>query len=222
MPKGIFIRTEEYRQKLRKPRSEETKQKIRDNHADFSGENNPNFGKIPWNKGLKGQKRKPLSEEHKEKISISHRGIKCAEETKQKISNANKGQKRKPLSEEHKEDIRKSKRGKLCGIDNPNWKGGITNTPYCEKWTEELREEIRKRDNRICQNCGKTELNNNRKLSVHHIHYDKENCYPDLIALCNGCNAKVNQNRDYWEKYFMKKLEERNLLNYFEKQKANI
>ena len=31
--------------------SEETKRKVSKNHADVSGENNPMFGKIPWNKG---------------------------------------------------------------------------------------------------------------------------------------------------------------------------
>ena len=77
---------------------------------------------------------------------------------------------------------------------------------YCYLWTEELRETIRVRDNYICQECSKTELENNRKLSVHHIHYKKEDCYPDLITLCGSCHAKANFNRDYWENRFMNKI----------------
>ena len=37
--------TEEHKQKLRVPKSEEHKQKMRDNHADFTGKNNPMYGK---------------------------------------------------------------------------------------------------------------------------------------------------------------------------------
>ncbi len=70
---------------------------------------------------------------------------------------------------------------------------------------------LHERDNRTCQLCGVKE-NGRKKLNVHHIHYDKPNCEPDLVSLCNCCNAKVNFNRDYWELYFMKLLESKNLL----------
>lgn len=172
-------KTEEHKQKISNAKigipssnkgkhpSEETKQKMRDNHWDCSGENNPNYNR-------------EFSDEHRKRISENHA------------------------------DFSKEK--------HPNWKGGISKSPYCEKWTEELREEIRNRDGRICQECGKTEIENKRKLTCHHIHYDKESCYPDLITLCVSCNSKVNFNRDYWEEHFMKKLKERKLLNYFGKK----
>lgn len=70
-----------------------------------------------------------------------------------------------------------------------------------------LKEHIRNRDNRICQLCGAKE--NGKKLAVHHVHYDKENCEPDLITLCQGCNSKVNFNRDHYEKLFMNNLKDR-------------
>lgn len=60
--------------------SEETKKKMKESHADFSGENNPMYRKIPWNKG------KHLFKKHKEKISKANKGIVRSEETKQKIS----------------------------------------------------------------------------------------------------------------------------------------
>jgi len=98
-------------------------------------------------------------------------------------------------------------------VNNPNWKGGISFLPYCYKFNNKLKEEIRERDNQTCQLCGKNEDENGQKLSIHHIHYDKENCDPDLITLCNSCNGKVNGNREYWEEYFMDKLYERFSIN---------
>ena len=83
-----------------------------------------------------------------------------------------------------------------------NWKGGITPQPYCKKFNNKFKEAVRERDDYTCQLCGCEQEDNGRRLSVHHIHYDKENCYPDVIALCNACNVKVNVNREYWEKYF--------------------
>jgi len=98
------------------------------------------------------------------------------------------------------------------GSNNPNWKGGTSFLPYCLKFNKELKEKIRIRDNRICQLCGKSEEANGQKLSIHHIHYDKENCYPDLISLCRSCNCKVNGDRIYYINLFMNKLNDKNLL----------
>ncbi len=86
---------------------------------------------------------------------------------------------------------------------------------YCILWTKELREEVRIRDSYVCQKCGlkQSDLTEFHKHhSVHHIHYDKQNCYPDLICLCSSCNSIVNFNRSYYESLFMNKLNERNLL----------
>lgn len=104
-----------------------------------------------------------------------------------------------------------------CGVLNPNYIDGRSKFPYCFKWTESLRESVRLRDSYQCQNCGKkqSELSGFYKhLSVHHIHYDKQNCYPDLITLCQSCNSIVNKKsmRSYYESLFMNKLNERNLL----------
>jgi hypothetical protein len=166
------------------------------------------------NHHFKGVKRGPLSEKHKQNISQTLMGnipwnkgkSNCvSEQGKQNISKANKGRTawNKGL-----------KLPQYSGENGCNWIDGRSFKPYCKKFNEFNKEQIRNRDNRICQNCAKTELDNYQKLSVHHIHYDKENCKPDLITLCNSCNVKANGNRDYWEEYFMKKLKERNLLNY--------
>jgi hypothetical protein len=69
--------------------------------------------------------------------------------------------------------------------------------------------------NRRCLGCDKI-LSSvehewcGRRFPVHHIHYDKKNCDPDLITLCASCNSKVNFDRDYWENFFMTKLKELN------------
>ena len=93
---------------------------------------------------------------------------------------------------------------------HPMWEGGISFLPYCSKFNDDLKESIRERDNRTCQYCGYKE--NGEKLSVHHIHYDKENCNPDLISLCRVCNSKANTTREQYEMLFMNKLNERELL----------
>lgn len=93
------------------------------------------------------------------------------------------------------------------GSLNHSWKGGISNNPYPDEWGDYLRESIRNRDNYICKECGihQDELKGIfKKLDVHHIDYDKDNCNPNnLISLCRICHAKTNFNREYWKNYFM-------------------
>jgi 5-methylcytosine-specific restriction endonuclease McrA len=99
------------------------------------------------------------------------------------------------------------------GENHPNWQEGISKLPYAFEFTQELKESIRKRDNYTCQNCGMTEeehlIVTGRVLHIHHIDYNKKNCKEDnLITLCQGCNSKVNFNRDYWYAYFKYIMEE--------------
>lgn len=98
------------------------------------------------------------------------------------------------------------------GEKHPSWKNGISFIPYCHKFNNVFKESIRKRDDYTCQLCQFEQKLNGRKLDVHHIHYDKENCEPDVVILCRSCNARVNINRDYWEKFFEDQLEQRGLL----------
>jgi len=92
----------------------------------------------------------------------------------------------------------------MRGEDYWNWQGGKTEILYPLEWTAELREFIRERDGNTCQLCGKTKKEENRNLSVHHIDYNKQNCNPkNLIALCGGCNVKVNYNRASWGFIFL-------------------
>ena len=87
------------------------------------------------------------------------------------------------------------------GKNSSTWQGGLSFYPYNEKWNYKLKEEIKKRDNYICQVCGKKQIG--RNLDVHHINYSKTNCRKsNLITLCNSCHTKTNYNRSFWYAYF--------------------
>lgn len=170
-----------------------------------------NFGKNPnsrngfkkghkLNVGNKWNVGKKISEETKLKMSEAGKGRMVSEETGLKISKAKMGH---TVSAETREKLKKYKGEKASG-----WRGGISFLIYPQDWTDDLRESIRKRDNYTCQidDCGihQDELKGfHKKLSIHHIDYDKENLNPNnLIALCKTCHNKTNSNRDYWIKYF--------------------
>ena len=90
--------------------------------------------------------------------------------------------------------------------NNPSWKGGKSFEEYGAEFDNELKEQIRLRDNYKCQTCGCTQLENGRQLDVHHIDYDKHNCNcNNLVALCMSCHSKTNYNRGKWIKRFQKK-----------------
>lgn len=176
-----------------KTHTEETKKKMRENHQDYSGENHPRYGK-------------PVSQEQRDKISNN-------KERSRKISLALTGVKK---SKKHNRKVSRTRIQKELskGENNPNWKGGISFLPYCKKFNNQLKRAVRKRDHYTCQRCGKRQKKHGRRLTVHHIHFDKKNCFPDLITLCTGCNTIVNYKRKSSEKRFMKNLKERNLLNW--------
>lgn len=159
---------------------------------------------------ISGKRRKPiipkgskLSEKHKSSLRKSKEGINPWDYFKDPESV------RKKQSE-----YRIGRTGVLC----PSYIDGRSKFPYCEKWTRRFREQVRNRDNYTCQFCNKTQEDELYKttqiLAVHHIHYDKQNCYPDCITLCKSCNSKVNKKslRKYYESLFMNKLNDRKLL----------
>jgi hypothetical protein len=96
----------------------------------------------------------------------------------------------------------------IKGENNPNWRGGLSKLPYTQDWTEDLKDSIRKRDNYFCQICNKSQEETGRKLDVHHIDYDKENCDPNnLISLCHSCHTKTTSgNRERWKVYFYRRV----------------
>lgn len=96
----------------------------------------------------------------------------------------------------------------ISGENNHNWNNGSSYAPYCHLFNKDLKERVRLFWNRECAICGKTEKQNGKKLSVHHVNYEKKVCCDDeliqsvqrlFMPLCQSCHAKTNHNREYWE-----------------------
>ena len=185
---------------LGKHHSEETKKKIALAHTGykFSNETKKKMSLAKIGKSFRlGCKH---TEESKQKMRLSHIGHipwcigkKLSIEHKRKLSIAHKG---KILSKEWKRKISE-------GVERHYWETGKTCKIYALGWTNTFKEQIRYRDEYKCQLCGIPEIENGRKLDVHHIDYDKKNIKQDnLVSLCFGCHKKTNYNREYWKQYF--------------------
>ena len=143
---------------------------------------------------------KDFTIETREKMgyNASHR----SEETLEKMRVSQLGKKhtittRKKISDNHVD---------VSGNKNPSWLGGISFDIYCSLFNEEFKELIRNKHNRQCFLCGMLEKDNDQKLSVHHVNYDK-NCLCgtkcEFVPLCKSCHSKTNHNRKYWEELIM-------------------
>jgi len=135
-------------------------------------------GCIPFNKGLSGSEwggfEKGYTPWNKDKEIGPH-----SEEWRKKISESNSGEK------------------------HWNWQNGKSFEPYPLGWTKTFKEQIRRRDEYKCQNCGVPETETGRKSDVHHIDYIKENLNPiNLISLCKKCHGRTYTNRHHWIKYY--------------------
>lgn len=172
---------------------------------------------------LNRHKGEPLSEEHKRKISLKRKGIPVSEETRRKMSESKEGGspwnlgKRVPHPKDCKcpfcigisgdknpakrEDVRIKLReshvnNNLFLEKNPAWRGGVSFEPYSPEFNDGLRENIKKRDNYNCAECGLTEEENLKRfkkgLIIHHIDFNKKNNNEiNLITLCHKCHAKI-------------------------------
>lgn len=98
----------------------------------------------------------------------------------------------------------------IVGKNSHSYVNGSSFEDYPEEFNEALKESIRKRDNRTCQECRHTEKQLGYKLSIHHIDYDKTNLNEsNLISLCKSCHAKTNYNRDDWIQYYKQTIGEK-------------
>lgn len=169
------------------------------------------------------KKGKKHSDETRAKMRESHKNI--SYKTRIKIRDAKIGVKQTPehianhataikgkkYSQEHCQNISKSLKGKYCGVNSSAWKGGVSYEPYCVLFNNEFKERVRENYGRKCVECGKEE--NGKKLSVHHVNFDKSSCCSDVkplfVALCASCHAKTNYNREYWEERYTKLINEK-------------
>lgn len=83
-----------------------------------------------------------------------------------------------------------TKSGAFSGKNNLAWQGGDINY-YGPNWLSQ-RKKVRERDNYTCQDCGLTEKEYGRELSVHHIipfrefngDWEEANKLKNLVSLC--------------------------------------
>ena len=200
----------------------EIKEKMKRNHADVSGKNNPMFGVHRFGKNSPGFKDGRTIIKHycidcgKEINWQSLRCRECADKARRKPQNY--------CIDCGKKISINAKRCRSCAIKNyirdnprptgenhPNFIHGQGYSPYPIEFNDALKAKIRKRDNYTCQNCNITEEEHiivfGQKLSIHHIDYNKNNCEEDnLIAVCYNCNIRANFNREYWRKYFKSRI----------------
>lgn len=107
-----------------------------------------------------------------------------------------------------REKVSKTRKERKCGYIH-----GRGYEPYSKEFNSKIKEQIRERDNYICQNCGMTQEEHlviySRDIEIHHIDYHKQNCSKNnLITLCKICNIRANFNRDYWQEHFTKLIGE--------------
>ena len=163
----------------------------------------------------------PKSDEHKKKLSISKLGEKNPNwhpKTKITCSYCGKEFEVRPSHKDAKFCSKRCYGRSMSGENHPLWNGGASFGKYCFKFNEHFKESIREKFGRVCFLCGKTEKENGKKLSVHHVSYDK-NCMCDgieckFVPLCSSCHTKTNFNRDLWEQHFTYLLAERGLLQH--------
>lgn len=205
--------------------SEETKRKIGENSKNSSDEtkrkrkeSRKQFYKT-HDSPLKG---KSLSVEHKQNMSAGLKGRQVSDETRQKIRNS-------LLGKHHSKEVKRKIANSLKGEKSPNWKGGISFEPYCILFNESFKERVREFWNRKCVVCGKDEIENGRRLDIHHVRYNKNTCCDDtiplFIPLCRSCHMKTNFDREYWQKEFKRIIYNRNIDGkcfYIEKEMEKI
>ena len=154
---------------------------------------------IPWNKDL--------TKETDDRIKPSPRkGKTCNEiygkeravEIRKKDSDSCKGRKA----------WNKGKHGYLGGGEHYNWHGGKSFEPYGVEFNDALKRKVRQRDSYRCQECFRHQSELKRKLSVHHIDYNKQNNKPEnLISLCDSCHTQTNFGREDWTGYYNNRME---------------
>lgn len=106
----------------------------------------------------------------------------------------------------------------ISGDKNSSWRGGTSFLPYCPKFNKRRKKAVRDFFNNMCLGCGKLASENvvgGRgviNLPVHHVDHDKEqgcNGKPfNLVPLCYDCHGDEFNDREGYQKYINKTLEE--------------
>lgn len=86
------------------------------------------------------------------------------------------------------------------GQSNPQYKDGKYRD-FGNNWMD-VKKKVREMSNGVCEDCGKSEDDNGRKLDIHHViprsyfidfderTVEESNCIDNLIVLCQSCHSK--------------------------------
>jgi len=150
---------------------------------------------------IKSQREAHSKPEVKEKDCKAAKEVHSRPEVRAKLSKSAKEAHARPeVKEKHRKAVKEACARPGYKENHPNWKGGISFKPYCHKFNDQLKDEIRVAFGYKCYLCP--HIQNGRKLSIHHVDYNKNDIcngrkWP-LIPLCPKCHGKTNHNRWYW------------------------
>lgn len=213
--KGCELRSDKNAPMYGRERSQEFKNTL---SIKQSGERNPQYGKTGekspnWNRDLTGEHKEKVME-HLENIWSSGpdnpnwKGkidLEC-EQCSAEFSVMKHREERARFCSQKCRDLWVSEN--LNGPDAHAWKGGVSREPYPFEFSPELKQEIRSDNDFQCVLCGMNQEENKekygKKLIVHHINYDKQDCrHENLTSLCSRCHGFTNHNkRRLWIQYF--------------------
>jgi len=146
--------------------------------------------------------------EHRLKTIKAIEKVKNKKSYKLKMKLATKGKKNGMFGKHHskktKRKISEINKGRFEGSKNPNYQNGKSREPYPLKWSENFKQQIRKRD-RICAICRKKDRS--RQLCVHHIDKNKRNLNPmNLICLRLYHHMKIHKITRNLKDYFWARI----------------
>lgn len=133
--------------------------------------------------------RKSTKVEHpKDRSEVMRKTHQDHPELKKQVSNKLKG---RVFTEEHIQHLRESN-ATPRGENSHWWKGGVSQNPYPEEFNQYLKQEIRSRDNHLCQCCGEN-VYRSKRGHVHHMDGNKQNCDKNnLILVCATCHNAIH------------------------------
>lgn len=181
-----------------KPLSEKQKENMSiSRKGKFCGENHPMYGRHHTPESNQKNREKHLGVKRTEEAVIKQ--IKTYKQNNSGENSPSYGTKASP---ETKQKMSDSHRGEKSHL----WKGGISYLPYCPRFNDAKKEEVRNEYDRKCLLCGTDEKDNRykngklKKLDIHHVDYDKEQgCNGkkwELVPLCIKCHPKIISNAE--------------------------
>lgn len=195
-------------------RSKEARERIAKSHIgnhNALGFKHSEETRLRWSQARKGI---PKTEESKRKQSEALKGritsprYKWSDAQRQLMSERVTGEKNpmygKPSPNRglhHSEEVKRKISKTKIGSKNPCWRGGVSFGNYCPAFTRRLKEEIRNKFGRKCFLCSLTEIENGKRLDVHHVDYNKgQGCGQkwSLVPLCHYCHGKTCHDRHYY------------------------